>query len=131
VGVDTVLEYLADHRESARHITKQIDSMYILDLGAAVNCRLVPPSALSPNLTPCAESIPVVIQERALMSFMALFSQYYNQAEIGANFDFTQYIAFPNRMIPSTTTQRTVDIVLRAQADGWNGFAPRSGTTAS
>ena len=99
-GADTVLRYFHDHRRKSKNLAQQIDAIFCLDTAAYVNGQKIG-NAMKYDLLPWPGSQPVRIDENALLSFLALFSRYYNQAKMGGSLDFTKYVM---ESIPNTAT---------------------------
>ena len=119
VSPEIQLKYFENHRSTGRNIKNQIDSMFVLGSGTYTNYELIPQSNLKPNLTPSDNSLPCLMRDEALLGFFALFSRYFNQAEIGANFDFTKYIRFSKSVCVGNNSDRSKLILENARSDGY------------
>lgn len=96
-------ERLVEHRKSDRAIEKQIDTIFCLDAGMLTNWtgdlvytgeregyEVTSPSG-TVTLLPQLDSYVMRTPEPSLFDFFALFSVLYNQADIGAEFNFLHY----------------------------------------
>lgn len=91
---NSVKAKLLELRNSAKSIDKNIDSAYILGDGAYFNASLANQIETDASFLPTEGSFLVRQTKNPLMIFFALFSVYYNQAEIGPKFNFAKYVEF-------------------------------------
>ena len=116
---ETILGWFEDHRSSSLDIRSQIDSMFVLGKGIYSNATLSAPDKIRLNLTPSAESLPAHNAEDGILGFLSIFSRFYNNANIGADFDFTKYTKLSRRLAVPSKTDRSIQLIEKAEKDGF------------
>lgn len=127
---DSAAKLLEEHRESQRPMNRQIDSMFVVDTGCFSNHRLIPPKSFGVSLLPSDDSVVALTEEDGLLTFLAHFSSYYNQASLGRKFDFTRYVTLPARSEIPRNTERTRRILQAAQDQGFQLDISEGGQSA-
>ncbi|MBP8931405.1 MAG: hypothetical protein KBG46_09030, partial [Paracoccus sp.] len=75
-------------RESGLPVEKQIDCIYVLGCGTIANIL----ADHSVSLLPAQGSFLIIPDSPDVVIFLSLFSVYFSQVDMGANFNFLQYI---------------------------------------
>lgn len=114
----SVLKYFETHRESERPINKQIDSIYVADIGCYSNHQFIPPRSIGVDILPSHESIVGLTETDGLLTFLTYFSSMYNQADIGGRFDFSRYVSLPTENTYYPETARVKKILQNAKIIG-------------
>ena len=83
-----VEERFRKHRESGLPVEKQIDCIYVLGCGTIANIL----ADQSVSLLPAQGSFLIIPDSPDVVIFLSLFSVYFSQVDMGANFNFLQYI---------------------------------------
>lgn len=76
------------HRAEGLAVDKQIDALYVVGGGTIANMSL-PDQGVS--LLPTLNSVLIVPEDRGIFIFIAIFSVYFSQVNIGASFNFSRY----------------------------------------
>ena len=84
-----VAERFRRHRSSRLPTKDQVDALYVLGSGTIANIDL-PSSDIS--LLPTPNSFLAIPEDPGIFIFIALFSVYFNQASLGATFNFLRYV---------------------------------------
>ena len=100
---DSLFEKMIEHRRSGRGTELQIDAVFCLNSGMVINWEgelvytsdkggyaVVAPSG-SASLLPTDRSRVAATAGPSLFDFLALFSVFYHQADMGADFSFLHY----------------------------------------
>jgi hypothetical protein len=87
----TIRERLARHRRSGRPAEKQIDTIYGLNCGVISNMKIDATGRHTASLLPESRCQIFMQREPSLFIFLAMFSVLYNQADMGADFNFLDY----------------------------------------
>lgn len=93
-GADSVKSEFVKLQKDTNDHSKAIDSMFVLNTGAFLNAEPRSGNAFAVDFLPTGKSYPIVQDENALVCFLACFSRYYNQADLGLSLDLTKYLEF-------------------------------------
>lgn len=126
--IETVSAWLEGHRNSDREISRQIDSIFCFDQGLVSNAQLMPRRSIEVDLLPTENSLVSHYASSALKVFLVLFSRYYNQVDLGANFDFTQYHDLGKLVSFTRSTERQKSLLDAANRNGWDDSWSGEGT---
>lgn len=87
---DELIRYQTKHHDQEEDPSSRIDAVFCLDVGLVCNYR-EEGKGHNVDLLPSEGRRPYLIEENRLLTFLTLFSRYFNQAQIPKPIDLSKY----------------------------------------